>query len=410
MKIQRLILLTVFWGVGLNLFGEQGLKIEYPAEDDPNIIIFSETHPPVSYTKKKDGLLKAGVTTFSPILQVDINGEVIEMNKDTKAEIEFPFILADEVTDFVLTVVTEAGKKSKTFTVNLGEKPKPGKSPFQMVGILGLTNLDNVTSVAEDKKSGTKLVLTVVPHYTIALGTASALNIKGILMRDKYSSSDYAANEISYTQLAVEWSAKKVLSGELIVGTGANDIRTDNGNVIMGSDETALELFLFGGFKQKFLKVISWDFKMEIKSKDSKAEAVSANDDADARETSLKAGLGFKFGGIKGNFRFGQVTNDAKGKYQDSSTTSYGIKANYPQGDFFPGFGYSVRAKTMKEENASLGLAQNDSASTVLIKAGYKLSPKTILGMDVKTKTQTSNVEASEYSTTSITVSVTRIF
>jgi hypothetical protein len=76
-------------------------------------------------------------------------------------------------------VVTEDGSLEKTFTIFLGEKPGPEKSPFQLIGILGISSLDNVFTVSDDatKDSGTKAVITdisglIFPRYRAPIASA----------------------------------------------------------------------------------------------------------------------------------------------------------------------------------------------------------------------------------------------
>ncbi|MCP4755351.1 MAG: hypothetical protein GY866_31185, partial [Proteobacteria bacterium] len=130
-----------------------------------------------------------------------------------------------------------------------------------------------------------------------------------------------------------------------------------------------------------------------------------------ARAASLKAGLGFKAYGIKGSGTIGHSGNDATGKYQDSTTTNLSLGASYPLGDFIPGIKASFKEKTMKEiDPRKTNVNQKDKASTFQMKVSYKMWPKVVLGADVKSKKQTSNVAASEHEVGSASVTMTVIF
>ena len=126
------------------------VKIDYPEADDPNILIFSPSHEPVSWVKEKQGVLKIGITAFDPILQVDINGNIIGFKKDTQIQFELPYILKARTTQFEITTFTRVGKSKKKFVINVGKKPKPRKA-LLLVGIVGLTSTDNVNNSPSNK-------------------------------------------------------------------------------------------------------------------------------------------------------------------------------------------------------------------------------------------------------------------
>ena len=379
--------------------------------EDSNIIIFSQSHGPVSYESQAQGILKIGVTSFYPIKEITVNGEPVAGSGDSVAQINFPYQLATGTNDFQIVVVTDKGKKEKQYSINLGKKPAAGKKPFQIIGIAGLSSLDNVASASEGPLSGSKLSLIVVPQYDMTMGKRSKLRFKGILLRERFSKSEFSGQEISYTQVLVQWLQKKTFLGDINAGVGVNDIRTDNKNPLLGADQSMTEGVISAGLKQKLGANLSWDLKADVKVRDSKVEVTSENNDADSREAGLTAGLGFKSLGVGGNAKIGYSVNDAMGDYEDSSTVNYGLKLNYPIGDFIPGVGYTYKEKTRKNDNAS-GIKQKDKAGTAQAKLIYKwkLLTDSQLSLTYKSKKQTSNVSTSNYSASVTTLALTYVF
>ncbi len=379
--------------------------------EDGNIIIFSQSHGPVSYESQAQGILKIGVTSFYPITEITVNGDPVTGSGDSVAQIDFPYQLVAGTNEFQIVVATDKGKKEKRFSINLGKKPAAGKKPFQLIGIAGVSSLDNVASASEGTLSGSKLSLIVVPQYDVTMGKRSTLRIKGVLLRERFSESEFSGQEISYTQIFVQWLQKKTFLGDLSAGMGMNDIRTDNKNPLLGADQSMTESFIATELKRKLGADLSLDLQAVVKLRDSKVEISSENYDADAREAGLTAGLGFKNLGIGGTVKIGYSINDAMGDYEDSSTAKYGLKLNYPVGDFVPGVGYAYKEKTKTNENAS-GIKQKDKAATTQVKLNYKwkLLADSQLSLTWKSKTQTSNVSTSDYSATVTTLALIYIF
>ncbi|MFH2131933.1 MAG: hypothetical protein ABIK68_16280 [bacterium] len=405
----RLLILVVSCSIAI--LAEMG-NIAVAAETrDPNIIIFSLSHGPESFETKPEGVLKIGVTSFYRIRAITINGRPVQGSGDSVAQIEFPYQLVEGANEFRIVVVSEKGANEKQFTITLGRKPSPVSKPFQLIGIAGVSSLDNVASASEDEKSGAKLSLIVVPQYDLSMGTNATLRFKGILLRERFSEKDFSANEISYTQLFVQWLQKKTALGDVSAGIGMNDIRTNNTNPLLGEDESMVETVFSAELKQKLKADLSWNLKLDLKLRDSKETITSANDDADARETALEAGLDFKAAGLKGNAMAGTSINDAMGDYVDSSTIKTGLRLNYPIDDIIPGLGYDYREKTWKNNNAS-GVKQKDKTGTLLVKVDYRWAvlPGSQLSLTWKSKKQTSNVSTSEFSASITTLALTVVF
>jgi hypothetical protein len=379
--------------------------------EDSNIIIFSQSHGLVNYESQAQGILKIGVTSFYPIKEITVNGESVAGSGDSIAQVGFPYHLGAGVNDFQIVVTTDKGKKEQRFSLNLGKKPTAGKKAFQLIGIAGASSLDNVASASEGSLSGSKFSLIVVPQYDMTMGERSTLRFKGILLRERFSKSEFSGQEISYTQIQMQWLQKKTFLGDINAGMGMNDIRTDNENPLLGADQSMTEIVVLAGLRQKMGAGLSLDLQADVKLRDSKAEATSENNDADAREVGLTAGLSLKNGDIGGNVKIGYSVNDAMGDYEDSSLTNYGLKLNYSIGDFVPGVGYAYKEKTKKNDDAS-GIKQKDKAATVQVKLNYKwkLLADSQLSLTWKSKEQTSNVSIANYSASVTTLALTYVF
>jgi hypothetical protein len=406
LRLIQTIILAVFLGVCVSAADT------HAQTGDSNIIIFSESHGQETYTTKKSGLLKLDVSTFSSIQRIEINGSPAGEFAGTRAQVEHAFQLEDKETAITVSVVTEDGSLEKTFTIFLGEKPGPEKTPFQLIGILGISSLDNVFAVSDDatKDSGTKAVITVVPQYDIPLAVDSKLRLRAIVLREKFSKEDFKTVEISYTQLAVQWLKQKIMGGNLTVEGGMNDIRTDNTAISIGEEQSSTEIYVNGVYKQALSKQLAWDAKVQYKQKDSIPEVANVNDEADAREISLKAGIFYTDPAYKGNGKIGYASNDALGKYQDSTTVTYSIKVDFPMGDWIPSVGYSGRQKTQAIEDERVALTPTVSSGTVTAKVNYKLFAKTQLSFSYQMKNQTSNVDTQNFTLNTATLSVIHLF
>ena len=343
---------------------------------------------------------------------MDINGISIDSNQDTKAQITHDYMLEEKETEFKVTVVTKDGKAQKSFMVFYGKKPKPSANSFQLISILELANVDNVNSVPDNiaKKAATKAVLTVVPGYTIPMRETSLIKIRAILLREKYVKKDYSAKEISYSQLSAAWLEKNTLLGEIFGGLGLNDVRTDNGSVLVGADESAFETFFNTGLNQKLSKMSSWDLKWTYKLIDAKSDPADADDNADGGAWSLKTGLKYKIIGLKTAGEITYTAKDAKGKYQDNSSTKFKVKLNFPMGSLTPSWEYAAKDKTMKIKDIRKGVTPNYKTNTITVKIGYKLSSSLRLGFSYQNKENKSNVETAEFKASTIALSAMHIF
>jgi len=405
----------VFFGTVLLFCGSSIGFVAY-SSDDPNILIFSSTHTPESYQKTNSGVIKLEIVSFEPIQKVTVNGNKQELPIDRQLKFEIPYQLSDppnNSTNFVVEAATDSGKAQKAFSVTFGAKPRPKKTPFLLIGIVGLTHNDNVNSVSSDltKEAATKLVLTVVPIYTIPLAADQDLVIKGVVLREKYSDTDYEGKEVSYTQAAAQWIQKKTSFGELSADAGINDIRLKNANPLVGETETSKEVFVGGALKQKLADKSTWNVGLKYKIKDTIAEALNPNYDSDAAELKLSGGYTTTLADIKTKLKGSYTINDAKGLYMDSTAYSTSVKGSQPIDKWTPSLQAKTTTKTMAEADPlKENLIPYTTTNTLTAKLAYKLFPKSVIALELKMKNATSNVDASVFDQNLAILSFTQIY
>lgn len=186
-----------FWFV-LLVFGLSSAMAE-------NALIFSTSHSNVGPTEVKQakGVLEIHVSSFSPIVEVRVNDQLQATQNPTSTRVEIPYQLSSGENRFLVLVKTEETERSKEFVLNLAaamERPaKKAKKPFQLILLGGIEQTDNATSVKDDKEADLKTGLMLIPRYKLSLEKNSDLLIQGILLREKYASSDLASPQIEFT-------------------------------------------------------------------------------------------------------------------------------------------------------------------------------------------------------------------
>lgn len=386
--------------------------IQYPESEDPNILIFSPSHEPVSYVKEKKGSLKIGITAFSNILHADVNGREIPITKDTQIEFNIPYTLRKRATSFEITTFTSEGKARKKYIINYGNKPKPKKPPFQLISILSTAQVDNLNNDPVDSTelvSADKAVLTLVPQYELKIGKQSILRFKGILLRERYANEEHQSRETSYSQAAIEWEERKTFLGTLTAGVGWNFIRLNNSHFI-GENEISEETFFSSEVKNRISKTTNWKVGLAYKNKDASADAAVIDNETDSSEITLNSTLDFKLGRVKNKAKISYAVNDAVGKYQDYTNASANYTLSAPIGNFTPSLGYKSVRKQMKIFNPAEEATPEYSSASISAKVKYKLFPRTSFALAYKRKNQVSNLEKSTYTANTVTLSYIQIF
>ncbi|MCP4754496.1 MAG: hypothetical protein GY866_26740 [Proteobacteria bacterium] len=412
MNFRTAVFLLILISAWLDSSAAEERKMESTGRDDPNILIFSTSHAPDGYVKKKTGVLKLHITCFNPILRIDVDGTAFEVPARTEAQIEVPYRIEGNGISRLVTVTTKNGRGQKEYSIRYGEKPKPGAAPFQLVAILAGTNVDNLNNTPESgaKVEATKSAVTLVPQLSISIGKDSVLRIRSIILREKYSDEDFQKLEISYTKLGVQWIEKDTFMGRFTGGVGLNDIRTDNENLAIGEEETSTESYLDVGFRQKLGKSTSSNFGLRYVAKDFTAEAADEDYETDAGALTLKAGFRTVLIGMTSRISAMIGTNDAVGMYEDYSSENLGLKLSLRLGGLTPSLQYSHRRKTRSEADPATDIKTEDKSDQISLKFDYRLFSKTVLALTHKYKEQTSNVEANRYQINTTALSITTVF
>jgi len=405
-------LLTIFLFAGINLLWAQDKKNQHPDQKDLNILIYSTSHNSSSRTQQKQGVLKIVVSTFAPILYVDINGNIVSDSAGTKVQLDYPFSLQNGSNEFLVTAASESGINQQKFNIQLEEQTVQKEKLLHLVGIGSVSYLDNVNNESEkpDHESAIKSSLTAVPIYKLKLDGNATLNLKAIILREKYLNSEYKGKEASYTQASARWIKEKTPYGKIFAEGGINDIRTDNAIFILGKTEESLELFIGGGLKQKINDKTSWSAKTSYKLVDSKADITDSGDDEDGGVFDLRGSLFYNYKGIDGTGSLGYGFYDAKGDYKDNTSTEFRLKAVYPMNLWTPSLEIKVQGKKSSSNDPRKGVTPKDTTTIYNLKANYKMQSNLRLDFSYQNKKQTSNVKSSEYSGTILKCSVIYLY
>jgi hypothetical protein len=390
----------------------------YPNQKDEEILIFSNSHADETYTLRKKGKLQIGITTFTPIKHIDVNGIKLKTIGETLFVYEIPYQLnqKNKRKDYVISVLTKQGMAQKQFTLHFGRKPKPKAPAFSTVGILKYTTLDNVNSSASGtkKESASKYTLTIVPQYRFDLSSSESITTKGILLRDQFTDDAYQDSEVSYTQVALEWKNTKTAMGETKLGLGYNDIKLNNQESPNGSKALTTEQFVNLGFMKKVDKTFSFGFSLEYKQQDSKLEITDDGDNADATVITLQHDMKAKFLGATNAIRFKYGTVDAVGKYKDTTNIYGSFKQSFKFGNIKPSWSYIYKQTdyTTKDDRLSTVDGSNlyKNIATTSVKLGYQLVKTITLALEYKNKKQESNVQSYNYENNSQIISFTQMF
>ncbi len=380
----------------------------YPTEKDTDVLIYSESHGPETWSKYKRGILKLGVSSFTPLKHFDINGQRIPLTDQTIFEFEVPFDFEKsgrKRLSYLITALTEEGRAQKRFVIHLGRKPKPKVSPFQLVTMLKVTNTDNLYSTSDDIEnvSATKTTLTLVPIYKFYKGKRSQWSLKSILLRDKMEKEEYQEKEISFSQLALEWRLAKTFLGTMKTTLGYNDISMANANVFAGEEQTKTEMFLNYGFVIKMGKSSSWDLEFNLKSQQT-PEAADEDDDTNGTVTGMTTNLKFPLIGAENRIRLKYKDINTRGKYKGNLVTNGQLKQDFKLGNWKLTWSYGVTDTAYKEEDPRLsadGIAVKNTASTAALKLGYNLFKSTRIDLEMKNKKQESNIQSYNYAANS---------
>jgi len=391
------------------------------AAEGQEINIISTSHELVTNTHEKKGTLRLRINCSSAIIRISINGnsEPFSDAVPSIAGLDYSYELQPGKNEFLVFVETAESTQEKTFVIHYEEKPgskdseKSGPSIFRLVAILGATYLDNVNNVAtyEDRVPAEKGTLTLVPRLQVSQTGKVGLFLRGIMLRERYSKEEFYPNEIAYTQLALQLVNRSYGSSELTLELGGNDIRTNNEDALLGTEENSVESYGSLMWKHRFNKKDNWYIKLESKDKDSIAEVSDPDVDTDATVSTMKFGLDLNFAQLKSTIKVSAINTDAAGKYKDANTGSLGVKIGFPMRKWTGTWSYDYKTKIYDLINPLVGdFEQEDVLQTSSLKFAYKLFKKGQIAVDAKSKVLTSNVETSNYISNTTTLSMVYVF
>ncbi len=412
MKHLKLIKLCFF--ISLSLFVSLFKNVQaQESQKDLNLLIFSSTHGPVTYTKQKVGQIHVEMVSFDRISEIEVNGIKKDLESSRHVLFYIPYdISGPNLSSATIEIVayTEKGHAKKIFTIHGGQKPKPKKSPLQLIGILGVSTNDNIEKVddSSEKTSAEKMAATVASKYSIPVGVDSTFQVKGVLLREKYAKDENKIYEISYTQLAVAWIERKTPLGKLTAELGFNDIRTQNSNPLLGDTHSAKQAFISASMKHKLEKGSNWSLALKSNYNDTVEEPDNMNNDTDGLETTISAATKLKILGGTAIAKASYEIKDAKGKYEDYDNKMAKIIIRYPIGAWIPSLEYGVSQETKSIVDPSQGNVRPvETISTGAMKLAYRVSPKIIPSLTYKHKNLSSNVDDTDYNQNTMTLSLT---
>lgn len=378
-----------------------------------SILIFSTSHNNTGPTeiKQADGVMKLVISSFSPIREVRINGETKPAPAAAAARFDVPYSLQEGENRFNVRVLTENAEAEKEFIFNfIREEAPPGEKPFRLITVAGLTNTDNATAVKEDKTSGTKLALTVIPRYTIELNPHSDLVVQGILLREKFSDSDLETYETVFTQLDAKYSSEAGF-GDWQVALGWNDIggKTEG---LSADTEVETNIFVDAAIQLNALdnKNVSLGVKYTLKDAE---DAASDEYEADGGLLNVNADWKRKISKVSGAVSADYDFNDARGMYKDYTAMALGIDARYPLNrQLSLKGGLDWKSTVYKENDPLKGDSEATTLTTAAVGGSCKLPavPGLIILGDITARQQASNITTSEYNETSVSLSALYLF
>ena len=395
--VRSLSILILLMGLGISpAFGQ-------------NILIFSTSHSNTKATTVTNptGVLKLQISAFNPILEIQVNGEIQPRQNETSAILEYPYQLSAGDNQIAVVVNTATERLTKSFSLYLGETKK--KQLFQLITVGKVEQTDNATSVKEEKEADTKIGVTVIPRYKMALDKGTDLLFQGILLREKYSNSELASPQVEYMDLSASYLSKAGF-GNWQVDVGYSDIGSTT-----AADATRAEIekgtYVGGSVRLNALDNKNVKLGARYTLKDEPDPATEAHD-GDGGALALNVSWDKKLNPIKLQVSAGYVLNDAKGMYGDYSVLNLGAKGDYPLDKKITLTGQlKVKQTTYAESDPLKGDTEASSLTTVSAKGSYKLPIKGLIGLAAVTqKTQSSNITGKEYATLLIGLSVIYVF
>ena len=365
---------------------------------DSDVVIFSGTHAYDSRVAEKKGNLEIEIYSVHPIEKISVNGQGVKVSDNRQLKIAYPYSLKENTENFKVVVKTNKGIKKEVFRIRY--QPDGDDSDwFRLVAMVKQSRIDNMEKVGEGKKkeSANKTTLLLIPRIFLELGRSGDLEMRAVLLREKYGDAQYEEDEVVYNQLATYFHTGNFWFQKLSLGIGYNDIAQQNGNSFQGENDVAVESFFNVGIFQPLTKRLDLEFGVTYTGKDSKTDYSNEADDEDGREiaSSLELRQKTNFGTIGLSLDWEQY--DADGDYKDTTTISYGTDYSVSIGPFLSKLGVDVDSKSYKNENFTYNKRRKDKKTTLSGELNYRLLDSVILGVSYYNIDQTSNIDGYDY-------------
>jgi len=395
------------------IFGNSGLAF---AED---ITIFSTTHnnEEPSEVEKPKGRMVVEISSFSPILEITLNGSSLPLQRETRATYKIDYNLLYGENEFTFFVRTKEDSVTKEFVLVYEEGKKDKKGPkktsgFKLITLFGLQSTDNVSNSPDTgvKLAAKKLTLTLIPNYSLNLSKETQFVFQGILLREKFSDTEFKKNEIVFNQLQVDWERKTGFA-HYKLGIGANDITNESAGIIAGENKVESGTIVLGDFHPGFYKALKLDFKYTLRAQPANPEEEY---DGNGAKTNLNFGWDDRFSKVKLNLLFGTETNNAMGKYQDfkASLMKIGMGFSFTKTSTLSLSLNQKKVRYAEKDPKKASIAEEATTNNLSLKGNYMISKKLKLMLmgEVKQTNQSSNVDARNFKANNLIISLLHLY
>ena len=115
-----------------------------------DILIVRPLNNNTTVARKQEIIFEVEASSFAPIIEVRINGEVQPIDPSPTVNVRKQVRLARGINTFLVEVATEFENASKEFEIRFGKVPPKAKKQFQFITILGQESVSNPLKVSSD--------------------------------------------------------------------------------------------------------------------------------------------------------------------------------------------------------------------------------------------------------------------
>ena len=396
------------WIISISVFLAMATSVCFAsyaeALTDKHITIFSDTHDTDSQVTEKKGTLHIIIYSIHPIETVSVNGYPVEVTDDRQLHITRPYTLKENAESFRVVVETSKGTQEEVFRIRY--RTEAESDWFHLLAMAKRSRIENVEKVGdgEKKESADKTVLLLVPGITLGLGKSNALEMRALLLRERYSDKKYEKDEMVYNQFAAYLHTGMAWLRKLSLGIGYNDITLRGEDSPQEEKEGAVEKFFDIDIFHPLTNSLDLEFGLRYSARDSKIDYSKKVDETVGREiaSSLELSRKTSFGTFE--LSLGREQYEADGDNHDAATDSYGFDYSFSIGSFSPKLGVDIdRKKYQNKEkyqnrNSSSDTRQENRKTTAFVLLRYRLFENFVLSLSYHDVNRLSNREVHEYS------------